>query len=104
VRGCAFPIVVGLASIRSLLAATSVVVIREPRAFGCSCLRGARQLRCRGITARWSTGVSSSRGVAMAKVTFGSPEPEWFLTGSELASDSQTGRRGGGNTFGQLDQ
>jgi hypothetical protein len=32
VRGCAFPIVVGLASIRSLLAATSVVVIREPQA------------------------------------------------------------------------
>jgi hypothetical protein len=32
VRGCAFPNVVGLASIRSLLAATSVVVIREPQA------------------------------------------------------------------------
>jgi hypothetical protein len=30
VRGCAFPIVFGLASTRSLLAATSVVVIREP--------------------------------------------------------------------------
>jgi hypothetical protein len=40
----------------------------------------------------------------MAKVAFESPEPEWFLSGSELASDSQTGRRGGGNTFGQLDQ
>jgi hypothetical protein len=43
-------------------------------------------------------------GVAVAMVAFGSSESSWLHVRSELASDSQTGRRGGGNTFGQLDQ
>jgi hypothetical protein len=77
---------------------------RAASSVGCSCLRGARQLGCRGITARWSSGVSSSLGVAMAKVAFGSSESPWLQVGSELASDTRTGRRGGGNTFEQLDR
>jgi hypothetical protein len=40
----------------------------------------------------------------MAKVAFGSSESPWLQVGSELASDTRTGRRGGGNTFEQLDR
>jgi hypothetical protein len=104
VRRCASPIAFGLASIRSLPAATSVVVIREQHAIGCLCLRRARQLRRQEITARWSSDASSSLGVAVTKVAFGSPALRAVPLWSELASDSWCGQRRGGNAFEQLER
>jgi hypothetical protein len=104
-RGCAFPIVFGLASIRSLPAATSAVVIRERRAqSGVMCFgecagsgvgrppQGGRRASALRSELRWRRWPSGRRSRSR------------FQVGGELASDSRHGRRGGGNTSGQLDR
>lgn len=79
------------------------VLPRVAYSAGCLHFRRARQLGCRGITVRWSSGVSSSHGITSTRGPSGLLSCSLSRVRSELASDSAREQREGGDTFEQLD-
>jgi hypothetical protein len=94
----------GPASIRSLPAATSVAVFREPYTRPGVCIFEERDSSGVGGSPRGDRRASALRvGLRWRRWPSGCSSWSWSRVRSELSSDSKRRPRGGGDTFGQLD-